>query len=100
MGDCQGVKTPRPLISVQKGTQKTSNYQKTPRDREAQDRVRRKHGGGGQEDRRTGTGGTTPIGAGSDRAEGRGYLRPSVYIDLVYARHVESNVFLSHLCLL
>ena len=50
-GDCQRVETPRPLVSAQKGAQKTTNYQKKPRDGVAQERGRRKHGGGGQEDR-------------------------------------------------
>ena len=41
-GDCQGVQTV---------AQKTTNYQKTPRYGEAQERVKRKHDGGGQEAR-------------------------------------------------
>ena len=45
------MEMPRPLVSVQKGAQKTTNYQKKPRDGAAQERVRRKHGGGGQEAR-------------------------------------------------
>ena len=50
-GDFHGVETPRPLVSAQKIAQKTTNYQKKPRDRAAQERVRRKHVRWGQEDR-------------------------------------------------
>ena len=51
VGNCQGVETPRPLVSAQKGAQKTTNYQKTPRDWESQERLKRKNGGGRQEAR-------------------------------------------------
>ena len=50
-GDFQGVDTPRLLVSAQKGTHKMTNYHKTPRDGAAQERVKRKHDGGGQEAR-------------------------------------------------
>ena len=44
-GNYQGVETPRPLVSAQKGTHKTTNYQKIPIDRVAQEWVKRKHDG-------------------------------------------------------
>ena len=43
------METPRPLVSAQKGAHKTTNFQKTPRDGESQDWVKRKNGGGEQE---------------------------------------------------
>ena len=50
-GNFQGADTPRLLISAQKGAQKTTKHQNTRRDRAAQERVRRKYDGGGQEAR-------------------------------------------------
>ena len=47
----QGVGTPWPLASAQKGTQKKTNHQKTPRDRVEKNRVKRKHYRGGQKAR-------------------------------------------------
>ena len=44
MGNFQGVETPRPLVSMQKGAQKKTNYQKIPRDGAEQEKVKRKHG--------------------------------------------------------
>ena len=60
--------TPRPLFSAQKGAQKTTKYQKIPRDGAAQERFRRKHDRGGHEAK---TGGTTPLGIVRDRATGQ-----------------------------
>ena len=42
---------PGPLISAQKGDQKTTKQKKTPRDGLSQYRVRRENDGGGQESR-------------------------------------------------
>ena len=50
-GDCEGLDTPRTLIRVQNYAQKTTNYQKKPRCGSAQERVRMKHDGGGEEAR-------------------------------------------------
>ena len=50
-GNFQGVETPRPLVSAQKGAQKTKKHLKTPGYRAEQEQVRRKHDGGGQEAR-------------------------------------------------
>ena len=44
-GDFQGVEMPGPIVVIQKGAQQAINHQKKPRDREAQERVRRKHDG-------------------------------------------------------
>ena len=49
MDDCQGVETPRPLVSAQKGARKTTNYHNKPRDGAAQEQARRKHDRRGQE---------------------------------------------------
>ena len=67
--DFQGVETPRPIKTAQKGVEEDDNSQKTSRDGAAQDRVKKKHDGGGQETR---TGGTTPNGTGRYWARGRG----------------------------
>ena len=40
-----------PLVNAQKGAQKTTQYQKKPRDGAEQERARRKHCGGGKETR-------------------------------------------------
>ena len=42
---------PRPLIDAQKGAQKKTNHQKTPKDRAAQERAMKKDYGRGQESR-------------------------------------------------
>ena len=51
VGDRQGVDTPWTLVSAQKGAQNKTNHRYTPRDGEAQERVRRKHNGGVNEAR-------------------------------------------------
>ena len=50
-GNCQGVETPRTLVGARKVSHKTTNNQKTPIDGAAQERVKRKHDRGVQEDR-------------------------------------------------
>ena len=50
-GNRQVLETPWPLVSAQKGAQKKTSHQKTPRYGAAQERVRKKHDGGGQESR-------------------------------------------------
>ena len=80
MGNCQGVETPRPLVSAKKGAQQRKKHQKTPRDGAAQEQVRRKHAGGGQEardwkhDPPSGPAGTGPA-VEAGRGGGGGSLR-------------------------
>ena len=41
--------TPRPIVSAQKGAQKSTDYKNKPREWAAQERLRMNHGGGGHE---------------------------------------------------
>ena len=67
-GDFQGVEKPRPLKTAQKGAE-DDNSLKISQNGAAQEWLKRKHNGGGQDTR---TGGTNPLGTGRDWARGQG----------------------------